>query len=325
MNSRRHFLKSVVASTAGLGAAATSSSSLAQANNAKAEPAAGKVDRRRLGRTEAKVSILGLGLGSAFIRPYDQDREAGHALLQSALDHGINYWDTARGYKTSEEIIGPVVKANRDKIFLVSKSAARDYDGFMREVETSLNNLQTDRLDLLHFHNLKPDKDDLAQMEKGCVRAVRELIDQKVVPHFGVTGHSGARFLMDAIKRFDPDALLSVYPCTRDDEGRYEDELLPLARERDMGVIAMKTVRRARNADLKGTDLVRYALSLDGIATTIVGLDTLDHLNANAQMATKFEPLNLAQRDIMHREVTTAVASIPTPWEQPGYEDGVIA
>ncbi|MEM1108987.1 MAG: aldo/keto reductase [Planctomycetota bacterium] len=325
MNSRRQFLKTVVAGTAGLGAAATSSSTSAQANKNHANPGAAQVDRRRLGRTEAQVSILGLGLGSAFIGPYDQDREAGRALLQRALDLGINYWDTARGYKTSEEIIGPVVKANRDKIFLVSKSAARDYDGFMRQVETSLNNLQTDRLDLLHLHNLKPDRDDLAQMEKGCVRAVHELIDQKVVPHFGISGHSGARFLMNAIERFDPDALLSVYPCTRDDEGRYEDELLPLAKKRDMGVIAMKTVRRARNADLKGTDLIRYAMSLDGIASTIVGLDTLDHLTANAQMATHFEPLDLAQRETMYREVSLAVADIPTPWEQPGYRDGVVA
>lgn len=156
------------------------------------------------------------------------------------------------------------------------------------------------------------------------MKAIRKLQDDKVIKSFGVTGHSGAGILIQAIKRFDPDAVLTVFPCTRDDKGRYEDQLLPLARERKMGVIARKTVRRARNADLKGTDLIRYALSLEGIHSAIVGMDTLGHLTDNATMATNFQAMDPKKRAQLHREVTKALelAAVPTPWEQPGYQDG---
>ena len=80
-------------------------------------------------------------------------------------------------------------------------------------------------------------------------------------------------------------AVLTIFPCTRPDKGRHEDELLPLARARQMGVIAMKTIRYARQANLPAKELLRYALSLDGVNTAIVGLDGLGHLNENATVA----------------------------------------
>jgi aryl-alcohol dehydrogenase-like predicted oxidoreductase len=129
---------------------------------------------------------------------------------------------------------------------------------------------------------------------------------------------------MQAMKRFDPDVVLTVFPCTRDDNGRYEDELLPLAREKNMGVVGMKTVRRARNADLKGSDLIRYSLSLEGVHSTIVGLDTVAHLQENAEMATNFMPMDVENRVELNRVAEELLADIPTPWEQPGYQDGFI-
>lgn len=313
MSSRRSFLKTAIVGGATVPGAAFANSS---ANAAKTP-----VDRRVLGRTGASVSILGLGLGSAFTAPYRNDREAGEQLLNLALDHGVNYWDTSRGYGDSEEMIAPVLQKRREEVFLVSKSDGRDYDSFMRDFETSLNTLRVDYLDTFHMWNLKP-QDDLDQMERGAFKAVLELKEQGLIKSYGVTGHSGARLLMDAVRRFDPDTLLTVFPCTRDDEGRYEDELLPLARERNMGVIGMKAVRRARNADLVGSDLIRYALSLEGVHSTIVGLDTLAHLNENLAMATDFEPLTPTRMAQLHEQAVVALRDIPTPWEQPGYQDG---
>jgi aryl-alcohol dehydrogenase-like predicted oxidoreductase len=84
----------------------------------------------------AEVSIYGLGLGSAFSKPFTDKPEDAQALLERALELGINYWDTARGYGKSEELIGPVVENHRKDIFLVSKSGEKTYDEFMRELET---------------------------------------------------------------------------------------------------------------------------------------------------------------------------------------------
>ncbi len=313
MTTRRRFLKSALVTAAG----AAGLSRLAEGSDK-----AGKtVDRRPLGRIRTPVSILGLGLGSAFTRPWGEQPEDAHALLNLALDHGVNYWDTARGYGPSEQLIGPVVEKRRDEIFLVTKSAGRDYDSFMRDVEASLKQLRTDRIDLLHIWNLPRDA-DLDRIEKGALKAVHRLKDENVIGHFGISGHSGAAIVMDATRRFDPDAVLAVFPCTRDDDGRYEDELLPLARKREMGVIAMKMVRRARNADLKGSDLIRYALGLNGVHCGIVGLDTEAHLRENIAMATGFRPLTPEENASLRHRAAEALVHIPTPWERPGYRDG---
>lgn len=319
-DSRRDFLKraGVGAVVAGLGGSGVAS---AQATGDAQTPADRMVERRTLGRMGKEVSILGLGLGSAFTKPHQNQPETAQKLLLRALDHGINYWDTARAYGQSERLIGPVVPKVRERIFLVSKSAKRDYDGFMRELETSLRNLQTDHLDLYHIHNLNPRRDDVANIENGAAKAAIKAREEGIIKAFGVTGHSGAAILMESIKRFDPDAVLTIFPCNRPDKGRYEDELLPLATKRRMGVIAMKTVRMARQADLKGTDLIRYAMSLDGVHVTIVGLDTQAHLDENAAMAADFKPLTDNRRAQMTRDSRLALAGLVAPWDRPGYHD----
>jgi len=315
-HSRRDFLKKITVGSLAIGAVGT-----VRADKA-GEPI--RVDRRTLGRIGADVSILGLGLGTSFTKPYKGDRETGRALLEMALDNGINYFDTARGYGPSEEIIGPVVGRRRDEIFLVSKSADRTYDGFKRELETSLKNLRTDRIDLYHLHNFNPKKDtDLGAIEKGAVRAAREARDEGMIGAFGVTGHSGAQILIEAITRFDPDAILTTFPCNRPDDGRYEDELLPLATERKMGVIAMKTVRHARNIDVTGTELIRSGISIPGIHLAIVGLDTSAHLMENVALVTDFQPMSAGDRESLFQLSKASLAGLTAPWDRPGYEDRI--
>ncbi|MEQ9453414.1 MAG: aldo/keto reductase [Phycisphaeraceae bacterium] len=317
MTDRRTFLKGVAAAGVGLTAGGTVASGQEQGQDTMV-----RVPRRVLGKVGAEVSMLGLGLGSAFTSPYERDVEAGQALLVRALEHGVNYFDTARGYGPSERMIAPVVQKHRDKIFLVSKSGARDYDGFMREFEQTTQNLGVDKVDLYHLHNLKPGQDDLDVMERGCARAVRALKEQGVIGAFGVTGHSGAQILTDAIERFDPDALLTIFPVTRPDEGRYETQTLELAKRKGMGVIAMKVFRRAREADLPASDMIRYALSLEGVHTAIIGLDKLANLEENAATVAGFEPMAADRRDELSRLAVSRLGDYPAPYELPGYVDG---
>jgi len=326
-NDRRDFLKSAAFATGAFGAAMASSS----AGNARAAepanpanpaaPANKKMTTRQLGRIGAEVSILGAGLGSVFTRG-NGDPEAAHERLENALKAGVTYYDTARVYGPSEKLAGPFVKKHRDEIFLVSKSTQRDYDGFMRDFERSLTLLQTDRIDLYHMHSISR-RDDIKAMDAGCAKACRELKEQGVIRAYGVTGHSGAASLEEAIKHLDPDALLTVLPASRPDRGRYEDVLLPLCQKRNMGVIAMKCVRHARDADLKGSDLIRYSLSLPGVHTAIVGLDTDAHLQENAAMASGFKPMDAQARRETSEFVQIALAGHPAPWERPSYNDRV--
>lgn len=317
---RRHVLQ---AGLVGLGGTALPLASARGQGVAEKPAAVAPVDQRTLGRTGAKVGILGLGLGSQFTGPHVNDPEATEAILSSALSRGCNYFDTARLYGPSEEMIGGFVERNRKDIHLVSKSMDRTYEGMKADIELSLKNLKTDHIDLYFMHNLTPGNAKPDEMATGCHRALLEAREKGLIKSIGISGHTGAAVLMSAIRTLDPDVLLTVLPCTRPDEGRYEDELLPLARDRNMGVVAMKCVRHAREAALKGADLIRYALSLDGVSTAIVGLDQQAHLDQNAEMASTFVAMPADERQAMHSHVTEALAGLPAIWDMPGYQDAV--
>jgi uncharacterized protein len=317
-SSRRDFIRRTLLGGAISGALLRTASSVTESQS-------NQVDRRRLGRVGVDVSILGLGLGGAFMGAYEGRLDAGHAILESALAKGINYWDTARGYGPSEGMIAPVLAPNRNRVFLASKSDARDYDGFKRDLEDSLRVLRTDYIDLYQLHDLRSHESaNLTAIESGAVRAAREAKEQKLIRAFGISAHSGAGLLIECVKRFDPDTLLTVFLATRPENGRFENELLPLARSRQMGVIAMKTIRYGRPAGLPSTELLRYTLSLNGVHTTIVGLDTPGHLTANIAVTSGFKAMENAELDEFEGEVRGILATVAQPWEDPQYVDGEV-
>jgi hypothetical protein len=88
-----------------------------------------------------------------------------------------------------------------------------------------------------------------------------------------------------------------------------------------MGVIAMKTIRYGRLAKLPATELLRYALSLDGVHTAIVGLDSLNHLNEDAAVATSFRAMKVVDQFEFRHNASKALASVLAPWESPDYVD----
>src|ERR1700740_1778770 len=310
-SSRRDFIRRALVGGAISGALSRTVSSLAQSES-------GTVDRRRLGRVGIEISILGLGLGGAFMDAYENRVEAGHATLESALAKAINYWDTARGYGPSEGMIAPVLARNRNRVFLASKSDSRDYDGFKRDLEESLRVLRTDYIDLYQLHDLRlRESSNLSEIESGAVRAAREAKEQKNIRAFGITGHSGASLLIECIKRFDPDTVLTVFLATRPENGRFENELLPLARSRRMGVVAMKTIRYGRPAGVPAGGLLRYTLSLNGVHSTIIGLDTPAHLTANVAVTSGFKAMKNAERDEFHGQARGVLATVEQPGEKP--------
>ena len=105
---------------------------------------------RPLGRPGVDVSIF--ALGGVTYNLLD-DAEAA-AVVHRALDLGVNFIDTAHGYKESERKIGPVMAERRDEIFLATKSTARDAAGMTADIEESFRRLQTDRIDLMQIHDL---------------------------------------------------------------------------------------------------------------------------------------------------------------------------
>jgi aryl-alcohol dehydrogenase-like predicted oxidoreductase len=186
--------------------------------------------------------MIGLGGGSRFFMPVPDD-EQGAELVRRAIDRGICFIETAANYgaqNESESRIGMAMKTQRSRVFLETKVDARDYDGAMREMERSLKLLQTDNLDLVLHHNLARTVEvDQLTSEKGADRAIRKMVDQKVVRFRGFSCHS-PQLLLDGIKRIEPQAIQVIANATRVPD--VEPEVLPLAKARGIAVIVMKSV-----------------------------------------------------------------------------------
>ena len=110
-----------------------------------------------LGKTGLSVAAVSFG-GIPIQRA---DAENTKKIVDKLEEYGMNYIDTARGYTVSEEYLGRALKGRRDKFYLATKSMARDYESMKKDIQTSLNNLQTDYIDVYQLHNIKVSDFDL--------------------------------------------------------------------------------------------------------------------------------------------------------------------
>lgn len=256
---------------------------------------------RLLGRTGAQVTIFGLGGASAKTPLSNGPEEQALAIISRALDLGVNYFDTASTYGDwrSETYLGKVAKTRRKEMFLASKTAERTYDGAMRELEQSLKRLQTDHLDLWQMHHVSlPDRDTVPAFGKnGAIKALDEAKRQKLVRFVGVTGHHEPDILADWLRRYPFDTLLTAVNAGDVHQPRpFIKNLLPVARERKVGIIAMKIPAYGQllnpGAGVSIREAMHYTLSQPGIACGIISCDSLAMLEENVATARAFAPLS---------------------------------
>jgi aryl-alcohol dehydrogenase-like predicted oxidoreductase len=297
---RRRFLETV---GAGLTAALVSP--------AAASIEAAPLPRRPLGKTGVDVSALAFGGGSHFLSRIGGDEAKAEQLLLRALELGINYFDTAASYtfrphqRLSEQIFGRVLSPHRARVFLATKTEARDRDGALRSVETSLKLLRTDHLDLVQMHSLQS-LAELDAVSNGAMPALRRLQDEKVVRFVGATGHYDPAVLGQAVQRFELDTLLMSLNAAQASNpysmspgqplAGFEREALPAARKKGVAVIAMKVMGQgalvgAGPDRARADELIRYALSLP-VASVDIAHTSLEMLEANVAAARSFRPMD---------------------------------
>jgi aryl-alcohol dehydrogenase-like predicted oxidoreductase len=282
------------------------------------------IPRRALGQTGLKVSVLILG-GVVAMKEAPTPEFHPAELANAALDAGINYFDTAPAYNSgqSERNYGEVLATRRKEVFLATKAGNRSYAGAMREVEASLKRLRTDHLDLLQVHGVNA-KEDFTKWDKpdGVMKALHKLRDEKVTRFIGVTGHESAESVRRAIEPFDFDTVLTTFnPTVR--RRRYQKLVLPLARKKNMGILAMKVMgggygslavgNPIKNDDVWYHDaaprqaragmLIRYALGLP-ISAAVVGMGSLEHLRINVTAASDTQPLNESERKVLEKHMS---------------------
>jgi uncharacterized protein len=118
-----------------------------------------------LGRTNMRVTRI--GFGGIPIQRLSED--AAVALIKRCLNLGINFFDTANGYSTSEERIGKAIKGQRDRVFLATKSLSRNPEELQKHLQLSLTRLGVDYLDLYQFHGVSDFKSLDKVLEPGGV------------------------------------------------------------------------------------------------------------------------------------------------------------
>jgi uncharacterized protein len=320
---RREFLKSTGALTAALlapSAIAESPRSLPPLPSNPVTPSA--MPTRNLGKTGFKVGLFSLGGQAALEKSANFDVAV--PIVERALDLGVNYLDTSSIYggpdRWSEQYVGKVMAHRRSQAFLATKTKERTRDGSMRMIERSLQLLQTDHVDLWQLHDIgtMTDIDDVFA-KGGAMEALLEMKQQKVVRCLGITGHYRPDALMEGIRRYPFDTILMAMNAADPHHFSFNESLLPLAVERQMGIIGMKVPARGRLlsnwtpqpldvqkkmwegmvlAPTPGTITMReamyYTLSRP-VSTVIIGCDSIAQLEEDVELARDFTPLSDTQ------------------------------
>jgi len=153
---------------------------------------------RRFGKTEMKVSVITLGL----MRYMSDDPDRSAAVVHRAVELGINHLETARGYGTSEELLGHALQGlDREKLYITTKIGPRSYDEFMKAFETSMSKMRLDWLDNLDIHGINNEtKFEMTFGPDGAWKAVEKLLGQGVVKHIGFSGHGDLPIVLKAIE-----------------------------------------------------------------------------------------------------------------------------
>jgi aryl-alcohol dehydrogenase-like predicted oxidoreductase len=274
---------------------------------------------RNLGKTGYKVGIFSLGGQAAVERPNNFDVAV--PIIERALDLGVNYIDTSSIYggpeRWSEQYVGKVMAHRRNEAFLATKTKERTRDGSMRMIEKSLELLKTDHVDLWQLHDIGTMTDVNEVFAKGgAMEALLEMKEQKVVRFLGLTGHYRPDALIEGINRYPFDTILMAMNAADPHHYSFNEQLLPLAVEKQMGIIGMKipgrgrllstwtpppvelqkhswegmTIQTSSPGTLTMREAIYYTLSRP-VSTVIVGCDTIAQLEENVHLAREFTPI----------------------------------
>jgi aryl-alcohol dehydrogenase-like predicted oxidoreductase len=243
---------------------------------------------RALGATGITVPLV--GYGTAPLGKSKVSREHAVRCLNHAIDRGITYLDTSPDYG-SEPHVGEVMRSRRDDVFLATKVNRRSKDGVLEEVKESLRRLQTDHVDLVQVHAVSAWADlEQAFAPDGAVAGLEQARHEGLIRFIGITGHARPALLGHALDQYRFDTVLAALGVADRLVTSPERFLLPIASERNVGVIAMKVLGHGTFSDRR--QALRYSLGLPGVSLAIVGLSNEAEIDEIVTNASAFEPLD---------------------------------
>ena len=265
-------------------------------------PPSPTLPHRPLGRTGVTVPIL--GFGTARLTRQIQDDSVAASLLGEAIDLGVTLIDTGSaegGYARAQTVVGEVVKRRRRQVFLATKVFEPDGTAGWRMLERALRELQTESVDLLYAHSLGHEHMDPEVVfgPNGVLRMLFQARHEGLCRFVGATCHNRSSRLLDALRDYDLDVVMTAVNLADVHTYGFEEQVWPLARQKGCGLLAMKVFggpaedgHTPARMPRQFQDLAyRYALSLEGCASAVIGMLDRRELHENVQRARTFQPL----------------------------------
>jgi aryl-alcohol dehydrogenase-like predicted oxidoreductase len=263
----------------------------------------------QFGKTGRTVSRLGFGGAVAGLKNYlheydpasDESKRVVHEALETALQSGITYFDTAPGYGNgaSETLFGDVLgggNVDSDTIFLATKCSPTDYDGVMCSIEGSLKRLRRYYIDLLQIHGdtYTDDAADKILASGGMLAAMEQLKNDGVIRHIGFTSEDNNRAVYDFIEsgRFDTTQLCYNFLFQHGYEPSRPFGSLLVAEKHGLGIATMRAptsgtfqrwMRRIRPDDTfdYNAALIQFVLSNPLVDVVLVGMRSAERVRQN--------------------------------------------
>jgi aryl-alcohol dehydrogenase-like predicted oxidoreductase len=258
---------------------------------------------RKLGRTGERVSAIGLG---GFHLGFAKDLDEAVQIVRRAVDGGINFLDNCWDYHLgeSERRMGVALRDGyRDQIFLMTKFDGRTKKSAARQIDESLQRLQTDHVDLMQFHeNIRLEDPDRFFAPDGPLEALLEAKKAGKLRFIGFTGHKDPvvhlRMLEAAAERkFRFDACQMPLNVMDAHFRSFGHHVLPRLVEQGIGVLGMKPMgdgHLLKSGAVTPIECLHYALTLP-TSVVITGCESVERLDQAIQAAETFRPFSNEQ------------------------------
>ena len=273
------------------------------------------METRPFGATGESFPILSFG-GEHIVDEHDCTEDAAIEVVNTALDRGIRYFDTAYIYAAgqAESRLGLVAKHRRPEMWIATKTWDTTRDGARRQLEESLTRLQTDRVDEWRLHDVW----DYARLDAftgpgGGLEAAVQARDEGLVRYISISCHNDPQILVEALHRFPFDSALFALSALDHLMLSFVEEFLPLANAKGVATVGMKALGLG-SLTYEVERALRYAFS-QPVSTVIVGMDSLAQLEQNLAIAESFTPLTDAERLTFFREIIPLVRPDQMPWK----------
>ncbi len=302
---RREFLKATAVATPLLSSfpAQLSANGIESKDNARLGPASPKLDKRLLGKTGEKLSIIGFG----GIVVMDATAAESSQRVSEAIDSGVNYFDVAPSYGNAEIMLGPALEPYRSKVFLACKTLERKKDGALKELEQSLERLRTDHFDLYQLHAVNTREDiETIFAPDGAMSAFLEAKESGRIRFIGFSSHS-VEVALALIDRFSFDTILFPINYVNWYAGNFGPQVIPKAQEKGIGILALKSMAKCpwpedtkekvskcwyKPLDDPEEALMGLRFTLSQPVTAAIPPGNEDLFKMAIGLASKFKPLN---------------------------------